>query len=78
MSMNLVGIAGVPSADMSGKLVGVGGCGCAANAGMGAYARPVGADDEPTTASKIVPVLILTATVGAMVWAIFKAEELTA
>jgi len=26
--MNLVGIAGVPSQDMSGKLVGFGGCGC--------------------------------------------------
>jgi hypothetical protein len=40
MNMNLVGIAGVPAQDMSGKLVGVSGCGCAT--GMGAYARPVG------------------------------------
>jgi hypothetical protein len=45
MNMNLVGIAGVPAQDMSGKLVGVGGCGC--NAGMGAYARPVG-ETSPT------------------------------
>lgn len=46
MSMNLIAIAGVPpQQDMSGKLVGVGGCGCAA--GMGAYARPVG-ETDPT------------------------------
>jgi hypothetical protein len=29
MNMNLVAIAGVPPADLSGKLVGMGGCGCA-------------------------------------------------
>jgi hypothetical protein len=31
MNMNLVAIAGVPpAADMSGKLIGAGGCGCSA------------------------------------------------
>jgi hypothetical protein len=69
MNTNLVAIAGVPPG-------GVGGCGCAA---MSGYARPVGAtDDAPTTASKIVPVLVLTAVVGIAVWSIFKIEASTA
>jgi hypothetical protein len=54
MSMNLIAIAGTPAYEqaMAGKLVGVGGpgmsgCGCGvASAGMGAYARPVGATEE--------------------------------
>jgi hypothetical protein len=75
MNMNLVGIAGVPPQDMSGKLVGVGGCGCAA---MNGYARPVGETDAPSTASKIVPVLVLTAVVGIAVWSIFRMETSTA
>jgi hypothetical protein len=64
MSMNLVAIAGIPApkevfdlepgawgdsrGGMSGKLVGVGGCGCE---GMGAYAHPVG-DVVPTDEQK--------------------------
>jgi hypothetical protein len=76
MNMNLVALAGVPQQDMSGKLVGVGGCGCSASAGMGAYARPVGATDAgaPSVAERIVPVIALTAIAGLAVWAIFRME----
>ena len=75
MNMNLVGIAGAPS--------GMGACPCAGGglAAMGAYARPVGADDtasmtSATSAAKIVPVVVIAAVVGLALWSIMGAARM--
>jgi hypothetical protein len=74
MNMNLVGIAGTPA--------GMGACPCAGGglAAMGAYARPVGADDTasmmPTSAAKIVPVVVIAAVVGLALWSIMGAARM--
>lgn len=61
--MNLVGIAGVPPCqDMSGKLVGIGGCGCQ---GMGTGDAPT---DEQRAAFHSVALIMGGIAVVGLLW----------